>query len=57
MECKYGEENRWIVCRDYKRMDINEFMRKIDCKSNNMEGNDVNALFGECSHKCNCGMF
>jgi len=38
------KKNRSILCRDYKEMDVDEFMRKIDSKLNDIENNYVNAL-------------
>jgi len=30
-----------IVCKNYKKIDIDKFMRMIECKVNILEGNNV----------------
>jgi len=37
-------ENRTIVCRDYRNMDMEKFIRMIDSNLNGIEGDSVNAL-------------
>lgn len=42
--CEKKSESRVIVSRNYKRMDMEKFMRLIDCSVNVIEGNNVNDL-------------
>jgi len=37
-------ENRTIVCKDYRNMDMEKFIRMIDSNLNSIEGDSVNAL-------------
>jgi len=43
----YKKKSRSIISRNYKDMDVEAFMSKIENKLNNIVGNDVNVLANE----------